>query len=77
MFTENDIKSNRRLPKRKDKINLSALAKKVLTTTLALVIAFTMQLTTTFGTTAVKAKTVDKSGTYQLSDKNCHVGLNV
>lgn len=49
MFTENDIKSNRRLPKQKDKINLSALAKKVLTTTLALVIAFTMQLTTTFG----------------------------
>ena len=36
-----------------------------------------MQLITTFGTTAVKAKTVDKSGIYQLSDKNCHVGLNV
>lgn len=68
MFTENDIKRNRRLPKQKDKINLSALAKKVLTTTLTLVIAFTMQLITTFGTTAVKAKTVDKSGTYQLSD---------
>ena len=31
----------------------------------------------TSGTTLVKAKTVDKSGTYQLSDKNCHVGLNV
>lgn len=77
MFTENDIKCNRRLPKQKDKINLSALAKKVLTTTLALVIAFIMQLTTTFGTTTVKAKTVDKSGIYQLSDKNCHVGLNV
>lgn len=64
MFTENDIKRNRILPKQKDKINLFALAKKVLTTTLALVIAFTMQLTTTFGTIAVKAKTVDKSGTY-------------
>lgn len=42
MFTENDIKRNRILPKQKDKINLFALAKKVLTTTLALVIAFTM-----------------------------------
>lgn len=80
MFTENDIKCNRRLLKRKNKISLSALAKIVSTTALALVAvitAFTIQLTTAFGTIDVEAKTVDKSGTYQLSDKSCHVGLNV
>lgn len=80
MFTENDIKCNRRLLKRKNKISLSALAKIVSTTALALVAvitAFAIQLTTAFGTIDVEAKTVDKSGTYQLSDKSCHVGLNV
>ena len=84
MFTENNIKCNSRLLKRmrlwKNKISLSALAKTVSTAALALVAvvtAFNMQLTTTFGTIDARAKTVDKSIIYQLNDKKCYVGLNV
>lgn len=80
MFTENDIKCNRRLLKRKNKISLSALAKIASTAALALVAVitvFTMQLTTAFGTIDVEAKTISNSVTYQLSDKKCYVGLNV